>query len=115
MRQTFPDQGLLPIHYALRLREDPDAGSADSGMLLFRITRTHLFHAILRAHGVAHVFNAWMRMPELQRQIAMPEAHTAPFTVTRALLRYGRSYEIAVKSFWPYERIQDPIRNPMMH
>ena len=55
-----------------------------------------------------HVVNAWTRMPELQRQVAMEGAYTAPFTVTRALLRYGSSYEIAVKSFWPYERIQDP-------
>jgi hypothetical protein len=63
---------------------------------------------MLKAHGAAHVFNAWTRMPELQRQIAIADAHTADFTVTRALLRYGRSYETAVKSFEPYDRIQDP-------
>ncbi len=62
----------------------------------------------LRNHGAAHVFNAWTRMPELHRQIQMPGAFTAQFTVCRALLRYGRSYEQAVKSFEPYDRIQDP-------
>jgi hypothetical protein len=28
--------------------------------------------------------------------------------VTRALLRYGRNYETAVKTFTPYDRIRDP-------
>jgi uncharacterized protein YecE (DUF72 family) len=63
---------------------------------------------VLRRHRVAHVFNAWTRMPELSRQIAAPAAFTADFTVTRALLRHGRSYEQAVKTFQPYDRIQDP-------
>jgi uncharacterized protein YecE (DUF72 family) len=66
------------------------------------------YFAMLRAHNVAHVFNAWTRMPELHRQLAIDGAHTADFTVTRALLRYGRSYETAVKAFEPYDRIQDP-------
>ena len=61
----------------------------------------------LRHHGVAHVFNAWSRMPEIDRQIQIPEAWTADFVVTRALLRCGRPYEEAVERFSPYERIQD--------
>ncbi|MEO8097694.1 MAG: DUF72 domain-containing protein [Acidobacteriota bacterium] len=61
----------------------------------------------LRAHGAAHVFNAWTRMPPLHEQIAMPGAFTADFVVARALLRAGRSYEEAVKQFEPYERVQD--------
>jgi len=47
-------------------------------------------------------------MPELHRQIAMEESFTAPFTVPRALLRYGRNYKTAVKTFGPYARIEDP-------
>ncbi len=39
---------------------------------------------------------------------AVPEAFTADYTVCRALLRRGRSYEDAVKLFTPYEQIQDP-------
>lgn len=62
----------------------------------------------LRKHNVAHVFNAWTRMPELDRQVAHDEAYTADFLVARALLRRGRSYEQAVQLFQPYERIQDP-------
>lgn len=62
----------------------------------------------LRARNVAHVFNAWTRMPELDTQLRMPGAFTADFTVCRALLRRGRSYEEAVKLFAPYDRIKDP-------
>lgn len=61
----------------------------------------------LRSYNTAHVFNAWTRMPELGRQMAMEEAYTADFTVTRALLKYGRSYEQAVKSFEPYRSVQE--------
>jgi uncharacterized protein YecE (DUF72 family) len=61
----------------------------------------------LRAHGVAHVFNAWTRMPELKSQIAVPGAFTTDFSVTRALLRYGRPYERAVKKFTPYDKVQE--------
>jgi len=61
----------------------------------------------LKSHRVAHVFNAWTRMPELDRQFNLPGAFTADFSVVRALLRYGRTYEHAVAQFAPYERIQD--------
>jgi uncharacterized protein YecE (DUF72 family) len=61
----------------------------------------------LRSHGVAHVFNAWTRMPPLAQQIAIPDAFTSDFTVCRALLRRGRPYEEAVKMFSPYEEIRD--------
>jgi len=64
---------------------------------------------VLRAHGVAHVFNAWTRMPDIPTQTSIEAAYTADFTVTRALLRRGRPYEEAVKSFEPYRDIQDPI------
>jgi len=62
----------------------------------------------LRSHRVAHVFNAWARMPELRDQLAIPEAITADFVVSRALLRRGRPYEQAVKLFSPYTEIRDP-------
>jgi uncharacterized protein YecE (DUF72 family) len=62
----------------------------------------------LRSHQVAHVFNAWARMPELKDQLAIPESITADFVVSRALLRRGRPYEQAVKLFSPYTKIQDP-------
>jgi len=68
----------------------------------------HDYFACLRSHGVAHVYNAWSRMPELGRQLAIPESATADFQVCRALLRRGRMYEEAVKTFAPYTEVQDP-------
>lgn len=66
------------------------------------------YFACLRNHGVAHVYNAWSRMPELGRQIALPDSATADFQVCRALLRRGRVYEEAVQKFAPYTEVQDP-------
>jgi uncharacterized protein YecE (DUF72 family) len=66
------------------------------------------YFSCLREHRTAHVFNAWTRMPELPAQVAIEEAYTADFLVARALLSRGRSYEQAVKTFEPYERVQQP-------
>jgi hypothetical protein len=56
---------------------------------------------------VAHVYNAWSKMPELRQQMAIPESITADFLVSRALLRRGRVYEDAVGMFSPYRETQD--------
>lgn len=61
----------------------------------------------LRQHGVAHTFNAWTRMPPIHCQMDIPDAFTADFTVARALLRTGRSYENAVSTFSPYDQVQE--------
>jgi uncharacterized protein YecE (DUF72 family) len=66
------------------------------------------YFACLREHKVAHVYNAWSRMPELRYQMSIPDSLTADFAVCRALLRYGRPYEEAVARFAPYREIQDP-------
>jgi uncharacterized protein YecE (DUF72 family) len=66
------------------------------------------YFAMLSAYGVAHVFNAWTRMPELGTQAELPGAFAADFTVVRALLRPGRSYEQAVTRFEPYRTVQEP-------
>jgi uncharacterized protein YecE (DUF72 family) len=65
------------------------------------------YFACLRDHGVAHVYNAWTRMPDLEGQTAISDSVTADFTVTRALLRRGRSYEQAVAQLSPYGQILD--------
>ena len=70
------------------------------------------YFACLRRHRVAHVFNAWSRMPELRHQMAIPDSVTADFIVGRALLRQGRNYEEAVQLFTPYTEIKDP--NPQV-
>ncbi|MDZ4798258.1 MAG: DUF72 domain-containing protein [Bryobacteraceae bacterium] len=68
----------------------------------------HGYFEALRRNSVAHVFNAWARMPPIHRQVEIAEAFTADFTVVRGLLRVGRAYEKAVEQFAPYDRIQDP-------
>jgi uncharacterized protein YecE (DUF72 family) len=62
----------------------------------------------LRGHGVAHVYNAWSKMPELRAQMQIPDSVTSDFIVSRALLRTGRPYEDAVAMFAPYTEIKDP-------
>jgi len=66
------------------------------------------YFSCLRGHGVAHVFNAWTKMPELRRQVRIADAYTADFSVVRALLRRGRTYEEAVRKFAPYAHVQEP-------
>jgi uncharacterized protein YecE (DUF72 family) len=65
------------------------------------------YFACLRSYNVAHVLNAWTRMPELGIQLQMDDIFTADFTVVRALLKYGRTYESAVKTFEPYRSVQE--------
>jgi uncharacterized protein YecE (DUF72 family) len=69
---------------------------------------TPQYLAVLARHNIAHVFNAWTRMPALDEQAQIAEAFTADFTVVRALLRKGRAYDKAVETFEPYNRIQEP-------
>jgi uncharacterized protein YecE (DUF72 family) len=66
------------------------------------------YFACLRIHRVAHVFNAWTRMPEIGVQMHFAEPYTADFSVARALLRRGRAYEEAVAKFTPYATVQEP-------
>jgi uncharacterized protein YecE (DUF72 family) len=68
------------------------------------------YFACLRSHRVAHVFNAWTRMPEIDVQMHLGDAYTADFSVARALLRRARAYEEAVAKFAPYARVQE--QNP---
>ncbi len=89
----FLDHLPAGFRYAVETR-NPDYLAAD-------------YFACLRRHGVAHVFNAWSRMPELERQVSLRDAWTADFIVSRALLRRGRVYEEAVDTFSPYDHVQD--------
>jgi uncharacterized protein YecE (DUF72 family) len=78
---------------------------------------TPMYFAVLREHGVAHVFNSWTRMPPIGDQLDLPGSVPATFIVARALLRTGRSYDEAVDAFAPYDRIQDPnpeLRHDLM-
>jgi uncharacterized protein YecE (DUF72 family) len=66
-----------------------------------------LYFDVLKARGVAHVFNSWTRVPPIAEQMSLPGAFTTDFTVTRALLRPGRAYEDAVATFAPYDQMRD--------
>jgi hypothetical protein len=46
-------------------------------------------------------------MPGLEDQVQLPDAFTADFTVVRALLKKGRAYEQAVRSFEPYRQVRE--------
>ncbi len=65
------------------------------------------YFSLLRTHGVSHVLNSWTRMPPIVEQLRMAGVLTAPFSVARALLRPGRTYQEAVEKFSPYEEIQE--------
>jgi uncharacterized protein YecE (DUF72 family) len=69
---------------------------------------TPMYFAVLREHGVAHVFTSWTRMPPLGHQLDLPGSLTGPFILARALLRPGRTYNEAVDAFAPYDRIREP-------
>jgi hypothetical protein len=47
-------------------------------------------------------------MPDLGSQFSMSGAFGADFTVVRALLRRGRTYEEAVRTFEPYDSVREP-------
>jgi uncharacterized protein YecE (DUF72 family) len=68
------------------------------------------YFAMLREHGVAHVFNSWSRMPPVGEQMALPDSVTTDFCAARFLLTPGRTYENAVAEFSPYAetKAEDP-------
>jgi uncharacterized protein YecE (DUF72 family) len=73
---------------------------------------TPMYFAVLREHGVTHVFNSWTRMPPIGHQLDLPGSITGSFILARALLRPGRTYDEAVDAFAPYDRIREP--NPKL-
>jgi uncharacterized protein YecE (DUF72 family) len=106
-KSTFPK----PADFMVRL--DPFLGSASRHFRYSVEIRNPEYlvpeyFGLLQSHNAAHVFNAWTRMPELPEQVELPGAFTADFTVVRALLKRGRTYEQAVKTFEPYEKVQEP-------
>jgi uncharacterized protein YecE (DUF72 family) len=67
------------------------------------------YHDMLRAHGVAHVYNHWTAMPPLSEQHQkLTGTFTAPFTVLRLLTPLGLAYEKAIERYAPYDRIVQP-------
>ena len=66
------------------------------------------YFACLSKHSVAHVFNSWEAMPSVDEQMKLTGSRTSPgLCAARFLLKPGRKYEEAVKSFAPYDRVQE--------
>jgi uncharacterized protein YecE (DUF72 family) len=65
------------------------------------------YFQMLHAHEAAHVLNNWTRMPPIMEQIRVAGVLTGKFSVTRALLRSGRTYKESVDQFAPYDRLQE--------
>lgn len=64
------------------------------------------YRDMLRAHGVAHIYNHWTAMPPLSDQHRLLEhTFTAPFVVVRLLTPLGLAHEKAVERYKPYNRI----------
>ncbi|MGH7870182.1 MAG: DUF72 domain-containing protein, partial [Candidatus Dormibacteraceae bacterium] len=62
----------------------------------------------LARHQVTHVFNSWDAMPAVSDQMALSSSRTNPELVAaRFLLKPGRNYEEAVKTFEPYDSIKE--------
>jgi len=62
----------------------------------------------LARHNITHVFNSWTEMPPVAEQIALPGSETHPELVAaRFLLKPGRKYEDAVKTFQPYDKTRE--------
>ncbi len=62
----------------------------------------------LAKHQVAHIFNSWEAMPSVNEQMSLANSRSNPeLCAARFLLKPGRKYEDAVKSFAPYNRTQE--------
>lgn len=108
-------RSLFPTPEAFRLRLDSFLAALPRGPRYAVEIRnaeylTPAYCETLAQRGVAHVFNAWTRMPELLDQAAVPGAlDAADFLVARALLRHGQAYEQAVDTFAPYRDVRSPV------
>ncbi len=66
------------------------------------------YFAVLRKHGVVHVFNNWSAMPTVGEQMLVPGSATSDDLVAaRFLLKAGRKYDEAVKLFSPYKAAKE--------
>jgi hypothetical protein len=67
------------------------------------------YFGCLARHGVTHIFNSWDAMPPVSEQMATPGSRTNPSLIAaRFLLKPGRKYEEAVKTFQPYDKVKEP-------
>jgi uncharacterized protein YecE (DUF72 family) len=68
------------------------------------------YRDLLKAHGVAHVYNHWNIMPPLSGQhTVLGKTFTAGFVVVRLLTPPGVSFSEAVRLYAPYDRLIQPL------
>jgi hypothetical protein len=66
------------------------------------------YFACLARHSITHVFNSWSAMPPVNEQMATPASRTNPERIAaRFLVKPGRKYEDAVKTFAPYDKVKE--------
>jgi len=66
------------------------------------------YFACLAKHKVAHVFNAWTKMPTVSEQMALTGIIPNPELVAaRFLLAQGRFYENAISGFEPFDALKE--------
>ncbi len=76
------------------------------------------YFEVLRRHGVSHTLNSWSRMPTVTQQLEVMGEWPAEFCSARFLLKPGRTYEQAVKTFQPYAKVQEvnaPARQELIY
>ncbi len=67
------------------------------------------YFGCLARHRVTHIFNSWDAMPPVSEQMALTGSRTNPKLIAaRFLLKPGRKYEEAVKTFQPYDKVKEP-------
>lgn len=67
------------------------------------------YFGCLARHGVTHILNSWDAMPPVSEQMTLPGSRTNPHLMAaRFLLKPGRNYEAAVKTFQPYDKVKEP-------
>jgi uncharacterized protein YecE (DUF72 family) len=90
--------GQLPrqYEYAVEVRNPAVLGAA--------------YEAILRTHGVSHVYNHLYGMPLLEQQHEkLRGTFTAPFILLRLLTPRDQKYHDAVKAYQPYDKLVRPL------
>ncbi|MCA9612444.1 MAG: DUF72 domain-containing protein [Sandaracinus sp.] len=68
---------------------------------------TRRYVEVLRAHGAAHVFNWWERMPSLSEQVERTGGLVGPLVV-RLLIPPGRRYADLKDAWAPFDRLVQP-------
>ena len=109
----FQRTGMEPAEFLSRLDEFLGRLPADFSYAV-EIRNVQLlgtrYHDLLRAHGVAHVYNHWTHMPPLADQHrCLGDTFPAPFVLFRLLTPLQVRYQEAVERAEPYDHIVEVL------